>query len=78
MDIRKRRKQIRNRKSWKRIRNTNNKAYKKEVVARAEGEASRFISIYNEYAKAKEVIDSGFALKQLEKLIHWSNENIDS
>ena len=28
--------------------------------------------------KAKEVINSGFALKQLEKLIHWSDENIDS
>ena len=29
MDIRKRHKQTRNRKSWKRIRNTNNKTYKK-------------------------------------------------
>ncbi len=27
--------------------------------------------------KAKEVINSGFALNQLEKLIHWSDENID-
>ena len=30
-------------------------AYKNQVVAKAEGEASRFVSIYNEYAKAKEV-----------------------
>ena len=28
----------------------------KEVVAKAEGEASRFISIYNEYAKAKKLL----------------------
>ena len=28
-------------------------AYKKEVVAKAEGEASRFLSIYNEYKKQK-------------------------
>ena len=28
--------------------------------------------------KAKEVINSGFALKHLEKLIHWRQENIDS
>ena len=30
-------------------------AYKKEVVAKAEGEASRFLAIYTEYAKAKQV-----------------------
>ena len=30
-------------------------AYKKQVVAAAEGEASRFVAIYNEYVKAKQV-----------------------
>ena len=29
--------------------------YKKEVVAKAEGEASRFLAIYNEYKNAKSV-----------------------
>jgi regulator of protease activity HflC (stomatin/prohibitin superfamily) len=28
-------------------------AYKKQVVAKAEGEASRFVSIFNEYDKAQ-------------------------
>ena len=30
-------------------------AYKQKVVAASEGEASRFISIFTEYDKAKEV-----------------------
>ena len=44
-------------------------AYKKEVVARAEGEASRFVSIYNEYAKAKEVTQERMYLETMEKVL---------
>ena len=31
-------------------------AYKQKVVAAAEGEASRFVSIYNEYEKQKKLL----------------------
>ena len=44
-------------------------AYKKEVVAKAEGEASRFISIYKEYAKAKEVTQERMYLETMEKVL---------
>ena len=44
-------------------------AYKKEVVARAEGEASRFVSIYNEYAKAKQVTQERMYLETMEKVL---------
>ena len=41
----------------------------KEVVAKAEGEASRFVSIYNEYAKAKEVTQERMYLETMEKVL---------
>ena len=44
-------------------------AYKKEVVAKAEGEASRFVSIYDEYAKAKEVTQERMYLETMEKVL---------
>ena len=44
-------------------------AYKQKVVAQAEGEASRFISIYNEYAKAKEVTQERMYLETMEKVL---------
>ena len=44
-------------------------AYKKEVVARAEGEASRFIAIYTEYEKAKEVTQERMYLETMEKVL---------
>ena len=44
-------------------------AYKKEVVAKAEGEASRFISIYDEYAKAKQVTQERMYLETMEKVL---------
>ena len=44
-------------------------AYKQKVVAAAEGEASRFISIYNEYAKAKEVTQERMYLETMEKVL---------
>ena len=44
-------------------------AYKKQVVAAAEGEASRFLSIYSEYAKAKEVTQERMYLETMEKVL---------
>ena len=44
-------------------------AYKQQVVAASEGEASRFISIYNEYAKAKEVTQERMYLETMEKVL---------
>ena len=44
-------------------------AYKQQVVAQAEGEASRFISIYDEYAKAKEVTQERMYLETMEKFL---------
>jgi len=44
-------------------------AYKQQVVAQAEGEASRFISIYEEYAKAKEVTQERMYLETMEKVL---------
>ena len=44
-------------------------AYKQQVVAASEGEASRFNSIYNEYAKAKEVTQDRMYLETMEKVL---------
>ena len=44
-------------------------AYKKEVVAKAEGEASRFVSIFTEYSKAKEVTQERMYLETMEKVL---------
>ena len=44
-------------------------AYKQRVVAASEGEASRFVSIYNEYAKAKEVTQERMYLETMEKVL---------
>jgi len=44
-------------------------AYKQKVVAAAEGEASRFVSIYTEYAKAKEVTQERMYLETMEKVL---------
>ena len=38
-------------------------------MAASEGEASRFISIYNEYAKAKEVTQERMYLETMEKVL---------
>ena len=38
-------------------------------MAQAEGEASRFISIYEEYAKAKEVTQERMYLETMEKVL---------
>ena len=44
-------------------------AYKQRVVAASEGEASRFVSIYNEYAKAKKVTKDRMYLETMEKVL---------
>ncbi len=51
-------------------------AYKKEVVAKAEGEASRFLSIYNEYAKAKKVTQERMYLETMEEVLADINKII--
>jgi membrane protease subunit HflK len=43
--------------------------YKEQVIARAEGAAQRFISIYNEYAKAKEVTKRRIYLETMEQVM---------
>ena len=44
-------------------------AYKQEVVALAEGEASRFLAIYNEYKNAKSVTQERMYLETMEKVL---------
>ena len=46
------------------------------MVAKAEGEASRFLSIYNEYAKAKEVTQERMFLETMEKVLADINKII--
>ena len=43
--------------------------YYKEVVAKAEGEASRFVSIYDEYKNAKAVTQERMYLETMEKVL---------
>lgn len=49
------------------------KAYKARVVNEADGEAQRFISVYDEYAKAKDVTRQRLFLETLEEV--YSNTN---
>ena len=44
-------------------------AYKQKVVASAVGEASRFVSIFTEYDKAKEVTQERMYLETMEKVL---------
>ena len=44
-------------------------AYKKQVVAAAEGEASRFTAIYTEYVNAKQVTQERMYLETMEKVL---------
>jgi membrane protease subunit HflK len=50
--------------------------YKREVVAQAEGEASRFVAIYNEFAKAKTVTQERMYLETMEKVLSGVNKII--
>ncbi|TGR60394.1 protease modulator HflK, partial [bacterium M00.F.Ca.ET.194.01.1.1] len=49
-------------------------AYKNRVVQEAEGEAQRFISFYNEYAKAPDVTRKRLYLETMEKILKDSNK----
>jgi membrane protease subunit HflK len=51
-------------------------AYKNRVVQEAEGEAQRFISVYEEYAKAPEVTRERLFLETMEKVLQGSNKVI--
>jgi modulator of FtsH protease HflK len=51
-------------------------AYKSQVVLEAEGEARRFISIYDEYAKAPDVTRQRIYLETMENVLRNSNKVI--
>ena len=51
-------------------------AYKNRVVQEAEGEAQRFISVYDEYVKAPEVTRKRLFLETMEKVLEDSNKVI--
>ena len=49
-------------------------AYKNRVVQEAEGEAQRFISVYEEYAKAPDVTRQRLYFETMEKVLKDSNK----
>jgi len=51
-------------------------AYKNRVVQEAEGEAQRFLSVYEEYAKAPDVTRKRLFLETMEKVLKSSNKVI--
>ncbi|MCX7304932.1 MAG: FtsH protease activity modulator HflK [Hyphomicrobiales bacterium] len=51
-------------------------AYKNRVVQEAEGEAQRFVSVYDEYAKAPDVTRERLFLEMMEKVLKDSNKVI--
>jgi membrane protease subunit HflK len=51
-------------------------AYKNRVVQEAEGEAQRFVSVYDEYAKAPDVTRKRLFLETLERVFQGSNKVI--
>jgi modulator of FtsH protease HflK len=52
------------------------KAYKSRVVAEAQGEAQRFLSVLEEYSKAKDVTRQRLFLETLENVLQKSNKVI--
>lgn len=52
------------------------KGYKARIVAEAEGEAQRFISVYNEYVKAKDVTRKRLFFETMEQVLSKSNKVI--
>ena len=52
------------------------KGYKERVVAEAQGEAQRFLSIYAEYEKAKDVTRERLFLETMERILGRSNKVI--
>ncbi|MDI6027949.1 FtsH protease activity modulator HflK [Corticibacterium sp. UT-5YL-CI-8] len=51
-------------------------AYKSRVVQEAEGEAQRFVSVYDQYAKAPDVTRKRLFLETMEKVLGGSNKVI--
>jgi membrane protease subunit HflK len=51
-------------------------AYKNRVVQEAQGEAQRFISVYDEYAKAPEITRERLFIETMEKVLKDSNKVI--
>lgn len=51
-------------------------AYKNRIVQEAEGEAQRFISVYDEYAKAPEITRERLFIETMEKVLKDSNKVI--
>jgi membrane protease subunit HflK len=52
------------------------KAYKARVIAEADGESQRFVSVYEEYAKAKGVTKKRMYLETMENILKDSNKVI--
>lgn len=52
------------------------KAYKARIVNEAEGEAQRFLSVYKEYSKAKDVTRKRLFLETLEEVLSQANKVI--
>ncbi|PLX36441.1 MAG: FtsH protease activity modulator HflK [Hyphomicrobiales bacterium] len=52
------------------------KGYKGRVTKEAEGEAQRFLSVYNEYAKAADVTKKRLYLETMERILNRSNKVI--
>ncbi len=50
--------------------------YKAERIAKAEGEAAKFVSIYSEYVKSKDVTKKRLYLETMEKILPKMNKNI--
>ena len=51
-------------------------AYKNRIVQEAQGEAQRFVSVYDEYAKAPDVTRKRLFLETMEKVLKGSNKVI--
>jgi modulator of FtsH protease HflK len=51
-------------------------AYKQEVIARAQGEASRFLAVYNEFRQARDVTKRRMYLETMEEILQGMNKVI--
>lgn len=49
-------------------------AYMQQTIAEAEGDAQRFLSVYSQYAKAKEITQERIYLETMEKLLGGMNK----
>ena len=48
--------------------------YRQEVVARAEGDANRFLAVYREFSRAKDVTTRRIYLETMEKVLKGINK----